>query len=101
MYLLNGGLFVGLGVALMRRTDLAPFSGWWMYVHAWQEKGNGEICCSREQPTGGPPFGFLGGAGYMCVIGRTCFGLPVVYLIVIGWLMLGSRVFLRLQSLHC
>ena len=46
---------------------MAPFSGWRMYVDAWQEKGNGGICCSREQPTGGPPFGFLGGAGYMCV----------------------------------
>jgi len=58
--LLNGGLFVGLGVALLRRYDLAPVSGWWMYVDACQEKGNGGTCCSREQPNGRPPFlGFL------------------------------------------
>ena len=73
MGLLSGGLFVGLGVALLRRTGLAPFSGWWMYVDASQEKGNGGICCSREQPNGRPPFfGFLGGPGYVCVVGRTC-----------------------------
>jgi len=43
-----------------------------MYVDAWQEKGNGGICCSREQPNGRPLFWFLGGPGYMCVIDRTC-----------------------------
>ena len=34
MDLLNGGLFVGLGVALLRRTDLAPFwDGGFMLMH--------------------------------------------------------------------
>jgi len=41
------------------------------------------------------------GPSYMCVVGLPACGLPVVYLIVIGWLMLGSRVVLPLLSLLC
>jgi hypothetical protein len=33
----------------------------------------------------GPPFGILGGAGYMCVIGRTCLRFAGRYLIRVGW----------------
>ena len=52
----NCKLFVVLGVALLRCTDLAPLSGGLVYVDAWQEMGNGGVCCTREQPDGCPPF---------------------------------------------
>ena len=101
MDLLNDGLFVGLGVALLRRTDLAPFSGWRMYVDTCQEKGSGGICCSRKQPFGAHRLGFLAALAVRVLLVVPACGLPVVYLIVIGWLMLGSWIVLRFRSLLC
>jgi len=45
--------------------------------------------------------GFLAALAICVLLVVPACGLPVVYLIVIGWLMLGSRVVLRLHSLLC
>jgi hypothetical protein len=86
--LLNGGLFVCLGVSLLRRTELAPFSGWRMYVDAWQEKDRGGICCSREQLTGPTIWDSWWRWLYVCYwsyLLAVCRSLPDSNRVVFGW----------------
>jgi hypothetical protein len=85
---LNGGLFVCLGVSLLRQTELAPFSGWRMYVDAWQEWGRGGICCGREQPTGPTVWNFWWRWLYVCYwsyLLAVCRSLPDSSRVVVGW----------------
>jgi len=45
--------------------------------------------------------GFLAALAVRVLLVVPACGLPVVYLIVIGWLMLGSWIVLRFRSLLC
>lgn len=98
MDLSNGGLLGCLGISLLWWAVLVPFLGWRMLVDTWLEKGGGGYVVVSSSLLDPPLWVLVALAICVLLVVPAC-GLPVFYLIVIGWLVLGFRVVLRLQTL--